>query len=215
MKILVTGFEPFNGEKINPSLETINLLPKTINGVQIETLALPTVFWESTQLLSQTLEILEPDVLLSIGQAGGRAAITVERVAINQDDAVIPDNKGQQPIDQTIQEDGEPAYFSSLPIKAITAAIQEAGLPAAVSNTAGTYVCNHIMYQGLYQASRFYPQMKSGFIHIPFIKEQVVDKPGMPALTLEEIVRGIEIALETVIDVGNQADQKLIGGATH
>lgn len=215
MKILVTGFEPFGGETKNPALEVVRCLPKSIEGAEIVCLEVPVTFHQSAAVLAESLASLKPDAVLCIGQAGGRFGLTPERVAINQDDASIPDNSGQQPIDLPIQADGQPAYFSSLPIKAMVAAIREAGLPASVSNTAGTYVCNHLMYQALYQADKFYPGLRAGFLHIPFLPEQVVDKPNTPSMGLADICRGVEIALATIVLQTGQADQKLVGGATH
>ena len=148
MKIIVTGFDPFGGEKINPSIECVKALPE-IEGVELIRLELPTVFKESAKRLNEVINEVKPDAVLSVGQAGGRPGITMERIAINVDDARIPDNISQQPIDETIQTEGAAAYFSTLPIKRIVKAIREAGISAEVSNTAGTFVCNHIMYQRL------------------------------------------------------------------
>lgn len=157
----------------------------------------------------------EPDAVLCIGQAGGRADLTPERVAINQDDARIPDNEGQQPIDRTIRPDGPPAYFSTLPIKAMVEAIRSAGIPASVSNTAGTFVCNHLMYQALNLAEKQFPKTKAGFLHIPYLPEQVVDKPGLPSMSLETIVKGIEAAITALVAYADKEDIKTVGGATH
>ncbi|MBO6387198.1 pyroglutamyl-peptidase I, partial [Enterococcus casseliflavus] len=148
------------------------------------------------------------DVVLNIGQAGGRFAISPERVAINVDDARIPDNEGNQPVDEAIQPQGQPAYFSQLPIKAMVAAMKEAGIPAVVSNTAGTFVCNHIMYQVQYMIDTKYPTLKGGFIHVPFIPEQVVDKPGQPAMSLQDIAKGLEAAIGAIVDYQGKEDIK-------
>lgn len=199
MKVLVTGFEPFGGEKVNPALEAVKLLPKEINGAQVVVRELPTVFRKSLDVLFSEIEKENPDVVICVGQAGGRFAISVERVAINVDDARIPDNEGNQPIDQPIFPDGENAYFSTLPIKRIVEAIKKEKIPAEVSNTAGTYVCNHVMYGVLYYASRKKPNMKAGFIHVPYLFEQVVDKKNTPAMGLNEIVRALTIAIEQSI----------------
>ena len=150
MKILVTGFDPFGGEKVNPALEAVKLLPKEIHGAEIHWVEIPTVFYKAAEVLETAIVRFQPDAVLCIGQAGGRASLTPERIAINQDDARIPDNQGNQPIDTPIRLDGQAAYFSTLPIKAMVQAIKEEGLPATVSNTAGTFVCNHLMYQALY-----------------------------------------------------------------
>ena len=214
MKILVTGFEPFGGEKVNPALEAVKLLPKEIHGAEIHWAEIPTVFDQSAEVLEAEIIRYQPDVVLCIGQAGGRASLTPERVAINQDDARIPDNQGNQPIDTPIREDGQAAYFSTLPIKAMVQAIKEEGLPATVSNTAGTFVCNHLMYQALYLADKKFPNMRAGFMHIPYMTEQVVNKPNTASMCLTDIVRGIEAAIGAIVDHKDE-DLKLVGGATH
>ena len=214
MKVLVTGFDPFGGEKLNPALEVIKSLPSEIQGAEVRWLEVPTVFYKSAKILEEEIRIYQPDIVLCIGQAGGRKGLTPERVAINQDDARIQDNEGNQPIDRPIQLDGPPAYFSSLPIKAMVQAIKEEGLPASVSNTAGTFVCNHLMYQVLYLVEKEFPTIKAGFMHIPYMAEQVIDKPNTPAMDLVDIVRGIEAAIRATIEYGDK-DLKLVGGETH
>lgn len=215
MKCLVTGFDPFGGEEINPALEAVKLLPEEINGAKIVKLEIPTVFGKSAEVVQTKIEEIQPDVVLNIGQAGGRFAISPERVAINVDDARIPDNEGNQPVDEAIQPQGQPAYFSQLPIKAMVAAMKEAGIPAVVSNTAGTFVCNHIMYQVQYMIDTKYPEMKGGFIHVPFIPQQVVDKAGQPAMSIEDIAKGLTAAVEAIVDYADKEDLKAIGGAIH
>lgn len=214
MKVLVTGFDPFGGEKLNPALEAIKSLPSEIQGAEVRWLEVPTVFYKSAKILEEEIRIYQPDIVLCIGQAGGRKGLTPERVAINQDDARIQDNEGNQPIDRPIQLDGPPAYFSSLPIKAMVQAIKEEGLPASVSNTAGTFVCNHLMYQVLYLVEKEFPTIKAGFMHIPYMMEQVIDKSNTPAMDLVDIVRGIEAAIRATIEYGDK-DLKLVGGETH
>lgn len=214
MKILVTGFEPFGGEKVNPALEAIKGLPAEIHGAEVSWLEVPTVFHKSAQVLEEDMSRYQPDFVLCIGQAGGRSSLTPERVAINQDDARIPDNEGNQPIDLPIRPDGAPAYFSSLPIKAMVQAIKKEGLPASVSNSAGTFVCNHLMYQALYLVEKKFPHVKAEFMHIPYMMEQVVNRPTTPAMSLVDIRRGIEAAIGAMIEHGNQ-DLKLVGGETH
>ena len=209
MKIIVTGFDPFGGEKINPSIECVKALPD-IEGVELIRLELPTVFKESAKRLNEVINDVKPDAVLSVGQAGGRAGITMERIAINVDDARIPDNISQQPIDEAIQLDGEAAYFTTLPIKRIVKAIREAGIPAEVSNSAGTFVCNHIMYQALFAATKADKPFKAGFMHIPFIPEQTTDKPSLP---LEESTKAVQIAIETIRDYINDEDIKVQEGA--
>ncbi|HFI0567050.1 TPA: pyroglutamyl-peptidase I [Streptococcus suis] len=215
MKIIVTGFDPFGGEAFNPALETIKSLPKTIAGAEMIIVEVPTVFDKAARVLEEKMAEHEPDAVLCIGQAGGRADLTPERVAINQDDARIPDNEGQQPIDRTIRSDGPAAYFSTLPIKAMVEAIRSAGIPASVSNTAGTFVCNHLMYQALYLAEKQFPKTKAGFLHIPYLPEQVVDKPGLPSMSLETIVKGIKAAITALVAYADKEDIKTVGGATH
>lgn len=215
MKILVTGFTPFAGESVNPALEVVKRLPAHLHGAEIDWVEVPTVFQESARIVEEKIADYQPDVVLCIGQAGGRTGLTPERVAINQDDAVIPDNQGQQPIDSPIRADGPAAYFSTLPIKAMVAAIREAGLPATVSNSAGTYVCNHLMYQVLYLADRFHPHVKAGFMHIPYLLEQVVDKPNVAGMGLEDILRGLEAAIGAIVAYADGEDVVLGDGSTH
>lgn len=209
MKIIVTGFDPFGGETINPSIECVKALPE-IEGVELIRLELPTVFKESAIRLNEVINDVKPDAVLSVGQAGGRAGITMERIAINVDDARIPDNISQQPIDEAIQSEGEAAYFTTLPIKRIVKAIREAGISAEVSNSAGTFVCNHIMYQALFAATKADKPFKAGFMHIPFIPEQTEDKPSLP---LEESTKALQIAIETIRDYINDEDIKVQEGA--
>ena len=209
MKIIVTGFDPFGGETINPSIECVKALPE-IEGVELIRLELPTVFKESAKRLNEVINDVKPDAVLSVGQSGGRPGITMERIAINVDDARIPDNISQQPIDETIQTEGEAAYFTTLPIKRIVKAIREAGISAEVSNSAGTFVCNHIMYQSLFAATKADKPFKAGFMHIPFIPEQTTDKPSLP---LEESTKALQIAIETIRDYLHDEDIKVQEGA--
>ncbi|MEG0593351.1 MAG: pyroglutamyl-peptidase I, partial [Coprobacillus sp.] len=182
MKILVTGFDPFGGEKINPAIESVKKLPETINGAEIVKLEIPTVCHQSLKVIEEAIQKHNPDVVLSIGQAGGRPDITVERVGINIDDCRIPDNAGQQIIDEPVYKDGPAAYFVNLPIKAMVANIQKHMIPASVSNTAGTFVCNHVTYGVRHMIETKYQGKRSGFIHIPFLPQQVIDKKNMPSM---------------------------------
>jgi len=152
----------------------------------------------------------KPDAVLCVGQAGGRFQLTPERVAINLDDARIPDNEGQQPVDEPVFADGADAYFASLPIKAMVESIKAENLPAAVSNTAGTFVCNHLMYGVLYTIAKEFPQCRGGFIHVPFIPAQVVDKANTPCLSLNDIARGLTASLQAII--AHEHDVKISGG---
>lgn len=215
MKILVTGFDAFGEDKINPSNEVIKKLPNKIDNVEIIKLEVPTVFYKSAKVIQKVLIEEEPNYILSIGQAGGRAEITPERVAINVDDARIPDNEQQQPIDEEIQSKGESAYFSQLPIKAMVHYMNEENIPSSISNTAGTFVCNHIMYQTIFLTTTEYPNIKAGFMHIPFIPEQVIGRSNIPSMALEDIVRGTIAALKAIIEFDGKKDLKNIGGQTH
>lgn len=210
MKVLITGFDPFGGEKINPALEAVKKLPDTIAGAEIIKLEIPTVFRKSLEKIEENIIKHNPDIVISIGQAGGRAEITPERVAINIDDARIPDNEAKQPIDIPIFEDGENAYFSNLPIKAMVKETKEGGIPASISNTAGTFVCNHVMYGILYMAAKKYPNIRGGFIHVPYIPSQVLDKPNTPSMSLEDIAKGLELCVKAAVT--NTEDVKSVGG---
>lgn len=211
MKVLITGFDPFGGEAINPALEAVKLLPDAISGAEVIKLEIPTVFRKSLEKIEEAMELHKPDVVISVGQAGGRAQVTPERVAINIDDARIEDNEGNQPIDIAIYEDGEPAYFSNLPIKAMVQEMKEAGIPAAVSNSAGTFVCNHVMYGVLYLVDKKYPGVKGGFIHVPYIPSQTIDKSGKPAMNINDIAKGLELCIKAAVE--NSEDIKVVGGA--
>ena len=202
MKILVTGFEPFGGESRNPSAEVVERLPDTIAGADILKLILPVTRHEGAAAIAQAVEEHCPDVVLSIGQAGGRAAISVERVAVNLDDYRIPDNAGNQPVDEPVVEGGPDAYLSQLPVKEMAAAIRKEGIPAQVSMTAGTFVCNHVLYSVSHLLATSYPRGKAGFIHIPYLPEQVIDKPGMPSMSLELSTRAVFAAIRAIVDKG-------------
>lgn len=215
MKILVTGFDPFGSDKINPAIEAVKKLPDTIKGAKIIKLEIPTVFNKSAQVVHQAIVKEQPDYVLNVGQAGGRSALTPERVAININDGRIPDNDGYQPLDEPIQPDGDTAYFTQLPIKAMAKAIRAAGLPAIVSNTAGTYVCNHIFYQVQYMRTKEFPKLKAGFIHIPFLPEQVVKRPSTPSMALADIVKGLIAAIGAIVERDGQGDIEAVEGQNH
>ena len=196
MKLLLTAFDPFGGEKINPALEAVKRVQDKIGNLEIVKLEVPTVFYKSIDTVANAIEKEHPDVVLCIGQAGGRFDLTPERVAININDARIPDNEGNQPTDKIIQEDGKSAYFSNLPVKAMVKHMNDNQIPATLSNTAGTFVCNHVMYGILYMIDKKYPNIKGGFIHIPYMTSQVIDKKNTPFMSLDEIVRGLELSIE-------------------
>lgn len=197
MKALVTGFEPFGGDRVNPSFEALRLLPKRLGAIDLETRALPVVYGTALARLREAIAAAEPDIVLSVGLAGGRAELSLERVAINVDDARIPDNGGNQPIDRPVVAGGPAAYFATLPIKAAVAALREAGLPAAVSNSAGTFLCNHVFYGLMHEAANGATRFRGGFLHVPYLPSQAARQPGMPSMALEQIVEGIEIILAT------------------
>ena len=200
MKILLTAFEPFGGEKINAAQEAAALVKNEIAGARIVKMDVPVVFGKSIEAVISAIQKERPDAVLCLGQAGGRTGLTPERVAINLDNARIPDNEGNQPVDRPIYADGAPAYFSTLPVKAMVRAIQQAGLPASLSNSAGTFVCNHLMYGILYHMSQSWPEIRGGFMHLPFLPEQVQDRPGTPNLSREAMAAGIEAALKAIVE---------------
>ena len=209
--VLITGFEPFGGESVNPSWEVVSGLDNAIiAGCRVVARQLPCVFGESLAVLNAAIDALSPSLVL--GQAGGRTDITVERVAINVDDARIADNQGQQPVDVPIVAEGPAAWFSTLPIKAMVMAMRNAGIPASVSQTAGTFVCNHVMY-GLLHKLRDAPAVKGGFIHIPYLPQQAAAHPGAPSMASETVRRALEIAIDTALQV--DSDIAVTGGATH
>ena len=211
MKVLITGFDPFGGESINPALKAVEQLPDNIAGAEVIKIEIPTVFRKSLEKIEENILKHNPDIVISVGQAGGRFGITPERVAINIDDARIPDNESKQPIDLTIFEDGENAYFTTLPIKAMVEEMKAGEIPCSDSNTAGTFVCNHVMYGILYLATKKYPNIKGGFIHVPYIPSQVLDKPSMPSMSIGDITKGLELCIKAA--VSKDEDIKVTGGA--
>jgi pyroglutamyl-peptidase len=194
--VLVTGFEPFGGDRVNPSRQAVQALHDSrIAGHRVVAAELPTVFGDSLQALRVLLRQHRPTLVLCIGQAGGRGAISLERVAINVDDARIPDNAGAQPVDRPVVEGGPAGYFSSLPIKAMRQALLDEGINAEVSQTAGTFVCNHVFYGLMHELAQ--PQwrgVRGGFIHVPWLPEQ-----GQPSMRLQEIVEGLRLAIEVAL----------------
>ena len=195
MNILVTAFDPFGGEAVNPAQLAAEALPCRIGRHTIIKQIVPTVFGLSADLVTGQMDALSPDAVVCVGQAGGRDAITPERVAINIMDAAIADNAGLIPRDVPVVPGGPAAYFSTLPVKAMAAAIQDAGLPAKLSNTAGTFVCNQLLYRVLHHAATRMPGCRCGFIHVPYIPAQTTEKPSMP---LEDIVKGLAAAISAI-----------------
>ena len=213
MKVLVTGFDPFGGESINPAWEAVKVIKDEIAGAEIVKMQIPTVVGKSIAKIHDKMVEINPDIVIAVGQAGGRFGITPERVAINVTDARIPDNEGNQPIDEPIFADGDAAYFSNLPVKAMVQEIKNAGYPTSLSNTAGTYICNHVMYGILYYIQKEFPNVRGGFIHVPFAASQVVNKPNTPSMAIADITAAIEAAIKAAVE--HQADIKAIGGETH
>lgn len=202
MKLLLTAFDPFGGETVNPAQEAVKMVSSRVGNVEIIKCVVPTVFGKSIETVAAAIEDCRPDAVLCIGQAGGRADLTPERIAINLDDASIADNEGNRPVDTPIFPDGKPAYFSTLPVKAMVAAIRAAGIPASLSNTAGTFVCNHLMYGVLYTLEKYYPGVRGGFLHVPYIPSQVTGGRGIPSMSAADIVRGLEAAIAAIGENG-------------
>ena len=190
-KLLITGFDPFDGATINPSWEAVKLLPDTIGEYELHKLQIPTVFGMAPKTVLEAAEKLQPDVIISVGQAGTRPAVTPERIGINVRDARITDNAGVSPKDEPIVPGGPDGYFTTLPVKAMIAAINDAGLPASISNTAGTFVCNDVLYSLLHRFAG--TDTRCGFIHVPWLPEQ-----GEPSLPLESTAKALEIAISTL-----------------
>ena len=214
MKILVTGFDPFDKEKINPAYEAVKLLPAQICGADIIKLEIPTVFCRCAEMVEKAIEQHNPDVVICVGQAGGRSCISVEKVAINFAEARIPDNEGNQPLDKAIVPDGPAAYFSTLPVKAMVENVRSYGIPSNLSYSAGTFVCNDVMYRLLHILSTKYHHIKGGFIHVPYTLSQAATKPdGTAGWDEATIAKGLEYAIEAV--VLNKESSSSALGTTH
>lgn len=199
VKLLLTGFEPFGGETVNPAQDALALVPDRIGTLGIVKLILPVVFGKSIAELRAALREHRPDAVLCIGQAGGRMEVTPERVALNLIDARIPDNENNQPADEPIFADGPAAYFATLPVKDMAAAIRIAGLPARVSNTAGLFVCNHVMYGALYHLAHELPGAIGGFMHVPYTPEQAARQAtAQPSMATADIARAIVAAIGAI-----------------
>lgn len=192
-KLLITGFDPFGSESINPAWEAVKLLPDAIRDYELTKLEIPTVFGVAAQTVIDKAEELNPDVIISVGQAGGRASVTPEMVGINLRFATLPDNMGAVPCDIPIIEGGPAAYFSTLPVRAMAKAICDAGLPGAVSYSAGSFVCNDVLYSVLHRFAG--TSVRAGFIHVPFLPEQTTDKPS---LSLDKTVAALCAAITAI-----------------
>lgn len=199
MKVLLTGFEPFGQDKVNPSWEMVKVFPELMEDVEVLKICLPVSFQKAVTILEQTIDDYRPDVVLSIGQGGGRCEIEVERVAINLADSKKPDNDGYQPHEHQLRLDALNAYFSNLPVKRLVEAIQEQGIPATVSNSAGLYVCNSVFYTALHLVYSKYPNMQAGFIHVPYLPCQVVGKNKQPSMSTEMTAQALITVLHTLM----------------
>ena len=197
MTILITAFEPFQQETVNATMEALSLLPDSVCGHTLIKRTIPVVFGKAVEAVTALVDDLQPEAVICLGQASGRAEVTPERVAINVMDARIPDNAGEQPADAPIREDGPAAYFSTLPVKAMVQAMKEAGVPASLSNTAGTFVCNDLMYGLLDHLARTGRNIPAGFIHIPATPAQAVERPT-PSLAPETVAKGLAAAIGTL-----------------
>ena len=215
-RILLTGFEPFGGEAVNPSWEIARTLDGWhCEGHVVQAVRLSCVFGDALRELDAAIAAHRPALVVCLGQAGGRPEISIERIAINVDDARIPDNLGRQPVDSAIEVDGPAAYFSTLPIKAIARDVRAAGIAAAVSNTAGTFVCNHVFYALMHRLATTPALARTcgGFVHVPYTPEQVAGRPDTPAMALATQIEGIRQALRTALLTG--ADRRETGGREH
>lgn len=215
MNVLLTGFEPFEQEAVNPSWEAVRALDGwRPEGAVVHVRCISCVFGSALRELDAAIDELQPQLVLAVGQAGGRSELTPERVAINVDDGRICDNAGCQPIDTPVVAGAPAAYFSTLPIKAMVRDLRAAGIPAAVSNTAGTFVCNHLFFGLMHRiAIRPVAGMRGGFIHIPYLPEQVAQRPGLPSMALATVVAGLRIAIATALVVRD--DVRETGGQLH
>jgi len=212
--ILVTGFQPFGGERMNPAWEAVKRLPDAIADAVVTKVEIPVVFGKAPEAVETATRRVQPDIVLCVGQAGGRVKITPEFVAINYADARIPDNDGNQPIAERIEPEGPAAYFATLPVKAMVQAMNEAGIPAEVSYTAGTYVCNDVMYELLHMLACRYPGVRGDFLHVPYATEQAAHLPsGTPSMEIETMVHGITVALEAALV--HDEDVAIATGSTH
>ena len=199
-KILITAFDPFGGEKTNPALEAVMALPDDIKGAKIIKQELPTVYGKSLDILYSKIESERPDAVICVGQAGGRPNISIERIAVNIDDTEMPDNEKAVHTDKPIVPEGPAAYFSGLPVKKIISNLHKAGIPASISNTAGTFVCNHVMYGVLHYADINKLNLPAGFIHIPYAPKQTIEKPSSPSMSADIVVNALKVIIGSVLE---------------
>lgn len=201
MKVLVTGFDPFGKETINPAFEAVKLLPDVIAGAEVIKVEIPTSFKRSAEAVEAAIMQHMPDIVVNVGQAGGASCVKIEQTAVNLAQASIPDNDGDQPAGVKLREDGENAYFSMLPIHAAQKKVREDKLPCHISYSAGTYVCNSVMYNVLYLINKKQLNIRGGFVHVPYICEQVVNKPdGTPSMALADIACSLTRIIEACVE---------------
>lgn len=201
--VLLTGFEPFGGEPVNPSWEAVRQLEGwERRGHRVAARLMPCVFGTALDALERAVAETDPVALLAVGQAQSRTELSLERVAVNLDDARIPDNAGNRPVDAPVAADGPAAYFTSLPVKAMAAALRDAGIPAGLSHSAGSFVCNHLFYGACHLRAVRRPGLRVGFLHIPLAPEQAVRHPGMPSMAIDRVVAGLRIAVDTLLATG-------------
>ncbi len=198
MRILLTGFEPFGQETVNPSWEAVSAFPETVYGAEIVKVRLPVSFKGATVMLEDAIKLYTPDVVLSVGQSGGRFDINIERVALNMADSTKPDNDGYQPIDIPIRQEAPEAYFSNLPLKQMKEAVCARGVPAVISNSAGLYVCNSVFYTAMHLVHSKYPDMRAGFIHIPYLPCQTVSKSKQPSMSSDTVIQALEAIIQVI-----------------
>lgn len=212
--VLVTGFEPFEQDPVNPSWEVARALDGWRHGAAaVHAVQLPCVFDRAIERLDEALAAHRPTLVVCLGLAGGRTEVSVERVAINVNDARIPDNAGQQPVDTAVVPGAPAAYFSTLPIKAIVRDLRAGGLPAGVSNTAGTFVCNHVFYALMHRLARQGGAVRGGFVHVPYLPEQAARHPGAPSMALDTQAQALRTLVRTALTV--REDVRETAGQLH
>ncbi len=212
--ILLTGFEPFGGETVNPSQRIVEVLDgMLIDGHRIVGRVMPVAFAPCESLIAEWIDELNPVLVIGLGQAGGRAELSLERIAVNLIDARICDNDGNQPVDVPVKIGDAAGLFASLPLKRILVALRDAGIPAAISHSAGTYVCNQVFFLTASRLAESTGRGRGGFIHVPWLPEQGVNHPGQPSMALETMIEGVLLTLRT--SLSHEADIALAAGTTH
>lgn len=212
--ILLTGFEPFGGDALNPSQEIVRALDgATVDGHAIVGLLLPVSFAATVPMLEDALERLKPGIALTLGQAGGRRELSLERVAVNLVDARIADNDGLQPIDAPVVDGAPAAYFSNLPLKAIAQRLRDLGIPVSLSMTAGTFVCNQVFYALAHLVATRHPHARCGFMHVPWLPQQAASRRDEPSMALATMTDGVRAALACAI--ATREELHVVGGSTH